>query len=56
METTKNFDFEITLATIQSLGLIGDRIAFDHLLQVSFLPYPENIQAAARDAINNLKW
>lgn len=55
-EKTGFFDTAITLATIQSLGLIGDKAVFDHLYQVRFLTYPENILAAAREAIDRLKW
>jgi len=50
------FDPQITLAIVQSLGYIGDRAAFTHLQQVGNLPYPENIKAAAREAMVRLKW
>ena len=53
---TGEFDVEITLAIVRALGLIGDKAAFDHLLNVSNLPYPEYIKAAAREAIDRLKW
>jgi len=56
MESTDSFDAEITLAIVQALGLIGDNAAFDHLLFVRNLPYPENIIAAAEEAIERLKW
>jgi hypothetical protein len=56
MESTGIFDSEITLAIVQALGLIGDSAAFDHLLNISSLSYPDNIQAAAREAIDNLRW
>jgi hypothetical protein len=55
-ERNGEFDADITLAVINALGLIGDKSAFDYLLYVSYLPYPENIQAAARDALARLKW
>ena len=55
-ERTGEFDAEITLAIVQALGLIGDKAAFDHLFHISDLSYPENIQAAAREAIDRLKW
>ncbi|MDR0465265.1 MAG: HEAT repeat domain-containing protein [Treponema sp.] len=51
-----SFDPEITLAIVRSLGQIGDNAAFDHLLYVSNLSYPDYIKAAAREAIENLKW
>ena len=56
VERTGEFDEDITLAIVRSLGLIGDKDAFDHLLSISALSYGENIQAAAREAINHLKW
>lgn len=55
-ERTFVYDEEITLAIVQSLGLIGDKAAFDHLLYVSMLSYPDDIQAAAKEAITRLKW
>ena len=55
-EKTDEFDAEITLAIVQALGLIGDKAAFDHLLHISDLSYPEYIKAAAKEAIDRLKW
>jgi len=55
-ESAGSFDPEITLAIVRSLGQIGDNAAFDHLLNVSNLSYPDYIKAAAREAIENLKW
>jgi len=55
-ERTGLFDSEVTLAIVQALGHIGDNAVFDHLLHISNLSYPEYIQAAAREAIDNLKW
>jgi hypothetical protein len=55
-ERTGEFDEGITLAIVRSLGLIGDKAAFDHLLNVSNLLYPENILAAAGEAIDRLRW
>jgi len=56
MESTAFFDADITLAIVQALGLIGDNAAFDHLLSVKNLSYPENITAAAEEALERLKW
>jgi HEAT repeat protein len=50
------FDEAITLAVVQALGAIGDKSAFDYLLYISYLSYPEHIQAAAREALAHLKW
>ncbi|MCL2442762.1 MAG: hypothetical protein FWD13_04770 [Treponema sp.] len=55
-ESTGAFDPDITMALVQALGLIGYNAAFDHLLYVSNLSYPEDIQAAAREAVARLKW
>ncbi|MDR0624536.1 MAG: hypothetical protein LBG10_08925 [Treponema sp.] len=51
-----SFDEAVTLAVVQALGAIGDKSAFDHLLYISYLSYPEHIQAAAREALAHLKW
>jgi HEAT repeat protein len=55
-ERNGEFDADITLAVVNAIGLIGDKSAFDYLLYVGYLSYPENIQAAARDALARLKW
>jgi hypothetical protein len=50
------FDEALTLAVVQALGAIGDKSAFDYLLYISYLSYPESVQAAAREALARLKW
>jgi len=50
------YDAEITLWIVRALGLIGDKAAFDHLLYVNNLSYPDNILAAAKESIDRLKW
>jgi len=55
-ESTGIFDPELTMAIVQALGSIGFSAAFDHLLTVSNLPYPEDIVAAAGEAISRLRW
>jgi HEAT repeat protein len=55
-ERSGEFDDAITMAVVQALGAIGDKSAFDHLLYISYLSYPEHIQAAAREALTHLKW
>ena len=55
-ERTGDIDEDIILAIVNALGLIGDKAAFDHLLYVSNLSYSDDIQAAAKEAINRLKW
>jgi len=55
-ESTGSFDPDITMAIVRALGNIGFNAAFDHLLSVSSLPYPEDIVAAAGEAIARLRW
>lgn len=55
-EKTGSYDEDITLAIIRALGLIGDKAAFSHLISIRYLPYTANIQAAAREALDRLKW
>lgn len=55
-ERSGEFDDAITMAVVNALGVIGDKSAFDHLLYISYLSYPEHIQAAAREALAHLKW
>ena len=56
--TEKNMipDSEVVLAVINSLGGLGDKAAFDYLLYVTYLDYPENVITAARAALAKLKW
>jgi hypothetical protein len=54
-DSGKACDEQITAAVINNLGRLGDKTAFDHLIFVSYLPYPETIKAAARDALKKLK-
>jgi hypothetical protein len=56
MEFNAEYDTDIMLRLIQALGEIGDRLSFDHLLYVSFLNYPQQIQIAAREALNRIRW
>ncbi|GHV87924.1 hypothetical protein AGMMS50267_02840 [Spirochaetia bacterium] len=56
MEQNGAFDAPVTLGTVSALGDIGDKIAFDYLLYVSYLPYPERILNAAKGALGRLKW
>jgi hypothetical protein len=55
-ERSGEFDEALTLAVVKALGAIGDKSAFDYLLYVSYLSYPEPVQAAAREALTRLKW
>lgn len=46
----------VVLSVINSLGDLGDKVAFDYLLSVTYLNYPEEVTAAARSALAKLKW
>lgn len=46
----------VVLAVIAALGELGDKAAFDTLLYVTYLSYPEDVIQAARDALKRLKW
>jgi HEAT repeat protein len=56
MERNGEYDEAVTLGVVRALGEIGDKIAFDYLLYISYLAYPETIKTAARDALNRLRW
>lgn len=56
-EKTGSYDKDIMLAVINSLGVLGEKSAFDYLLYViSFSTYSEEIISASRDALSRLKW
>ncbi len=46
----------VVLAVINALGGLGDKAAFDYLLYVTYLDYPQTITTAARNALAKLKW
>lgn len=46
----------VALAIIDALGTLGDKSAFDCLLYVTYLDYPEEVTSAARNALTRLKW
>jgi len=48
-------DEQMTIAVINNLGALGDKVAFEHLLFVGYLGYPETIKVAAREALKKLK-
>lgn len=55
-EKNQNSAQNVVLAIINSLGELGDKTAFDNLLYVTYLNYPETIKSAARDSLAQLKW
>ncbi|MDR2500403.1 MAG: hypothetical protein LBD37_04905 [Treponema sp.] len=56
MEERGNYDGELILGAVKALGQIGDKLAYDPLYYISFLPYPDSIQIAAQEALAQLKW
>ena len=46
----------VVRAVISALGAIGNKQAFDALLAVTYLTYPDDIIAGARDSLARLKW
>ncbi|MFI3256748.1 MAG: hypothetical protein R3Y36_00440 [Spirochaetales bacterium] len=55
-EENISYSKPVVLAVIQSLGLLGNKVAFDPLLYATYLDYSEDIILAARDALAALKW
>ena len=55
MENGQVIDLQISLAVMVNIGIIGDSVAFDHLLYSGYLDYPASVKRAAREALNNLK-
>jgi len=55
-EQGKVYDEQIVMAVIKNLGALGDKVAFDYLLYIGYLKYPDSIKKAAKDALQNLKW
>ena len=50
------YDEAVIIALIRVLGEMGDKAAFDYLLYAGYVDYPEQVKAAAREAMNRLKW
>jgi HEAT repeat protein len=56
MEQKGEYDDPVILETVKALGKLGDKVAFEHLMAVTELFYPEHIQKAAKEALDHLKW
>jgi hypothetical protein len=50
------YDEDILLASINALGELGDKAAFDYLLQIGYLQYTEAVKRAAKEALLKLRW
>lgn len=55
-EQKKTYNEQLMLAVINALGTLGDKTAFDYLLYVGYLNYPETVKKASRDALARLQW
>ncbi|MCR4939389.1 MAG: hypothetical protein K5930_04680 [Treponemataceae bacterium] len=55
-ENGEPYDSDLVLAVIKMLGALGDKVAFDNLLYVGYLPYDDSIIDASRIALAGLKW
>lgn len=55
-EAGETISSSVVLAVIKTLGAIGDKSAFDSLLAVTYLSYPEEVLSAAREALAGLRW
>jgi len=49
-------DHEFVLALISALGRLGYKASYDPVYQASILPYPAEINQAAKSALNSLQW
>jgi hypothetical protein len=55
-EQKKTYNEQLMLSVINALGTLGDKTAFDYLLYVGYLNYPETVKKASRDALARLQW
>lgn len=55
-ENEEPYSSGLVLSVIKMLGALGDKVAFDNLLYVSYLPYDDSIIEASRIALAGLKW
>lgn len=56
IESKTPFCQDVVIAVIKSLGVLGDKTAFDNLLYVTYLDYSEEVKNLARESLAKLKW
>ena len=56
VEKEREVSYPVVIAVIDTLGAIGDKTAFDSLLAVTYIEYPESVLSSARNALAGLKW
>ena len=55
-ENGEPYSSNLVLSVIKMLGSLGDKVAFDNLLYVGYMPYDDAIIEASRIALAGLKW
>ena len=55
-EKDEKLSIPVVKAVINTLGAIGNKTAFDYLLAVTYLSYPDEVLSAAREALAGLRW
>ncbi|MGA2764473.1 MAG: hypothetical protein ABSG17_14035 [Spirochaetia bacterium] len=55
-EKGKAYDEKVVTTILNSLGALGDKVAFDDLMYTQYLNYSTPVKKAARAALDKLKW
>ena len=55
-ERNEKVSDSVVRAVINTLGAIGNKSAFDYLLAVQYLSYPDDVRVAAQEALAGLRW
>ena len=55
-EKDEKLSIPVVKTVINTLGAIGNKTAFDYLLAVTYLSYPDEVLSAAREALAGLRW
>jgi hypothetical protein len=55
-EKSKGYDEGIVLTVLNTLGSLGDKVAFDDLMYTQYLNYSAGVKKAARGSLDKLKW
>lgn len=56
MEKNETPPKSVVIALISALGVLGDKTAFDNLLYVTYMGYPDDVIQAARASLAALRW
>ena len=55
-EKGKAYDDQVVYQVLNTLGALGDKVAFDDLMYTQYLNYSNSVKKAARAALDKLKW